>query len=67
MVLPAFPQNAQKRSCGHSPYGFFQPRIVPSFFAGSSKTSAGDLRHIKRLADEGFNIRLTLYQKCQRR
>lgn len=45
----------------------FQPRIVPSFFAGSSKTSAGDFRHIKRLADEGFNIRLTLYQKCQRR
>lgn len=23
MVSPAFPQNAQKQNCGHSPYGFF--------------------------------------------
>ena len=46
---------------------FFSLGSFRHFFAGSSKTSAGDFRHIKRLADEGFNIRLTLYQKCQRR
>ena len=46
---------------------FFSLGSFRHFFAGSSKTSAGDFRHIKRLTDEGFNIRLTLYQKCQRR
>ena len=44
---------------------FFSLGSFRHFFAGSSKTSAGDFRHIKRLTDEGFNIRLTLYQKCQ--